>query len=102
MGRQEREQLWVERIAQWRDSGLSQRAFAQQHGYPILQVGYWVRRLGRSEPTAVAMVPVIIKSAVAAPALVLRSPHNWCIEIPAGTSAAWLRTDGRSKHACHD
>lgn len=90
MGHQEREQLWVERIAQWRDSGLSQRAFAQQHGYPIRQVGYWVRRLGSGEPTAVTMVPVIVKSAVTAPALVLRGPHNWAIEIPAGASAAWL------------
>ena len=90
MANREREQLWIERIAQWRNSGLSQRAFAQQHGYPIRQVGYGVRRLERSTPAEVALVPVVVKPAVAAPALVLRSPHNWSIEIPAGASATWL------------
>lgn len=90
MANQEREQLWVERIAQWRDSGLSQQAFAQQHGFPIRQVGYWVRRLSRSEPSVAAMVPVVIKRSVTARALVLRSPHNWSIEIPAGATASWL------------
>ena len=78
MASQEREKLWMERIAQWRDCGLSQQAFAQQHGYPIRQVGYWVQRLGRSEPTAAAKAPVVIKLAVAEP------------EIPAGASAGWL------------
>lgn len=89
MANQEREQMWMERIALWRDSGLSQRAFAQQHSYPIRQVGYWVRRLSRSAPTA-AMVPVVIKPEASAPALTLRGPHGWSIEIPAGASAAWL------------
>lgn len=90
MSNQEREQVWMERIAQWRDSGLSQRAFALQHGYPIRQVGYWARRLGHSKPAATTMVPVVIKPAAIAPALVLRGPKNWSIEISAGASAVWL------------
>lgn len=90
MANQEREQLWMERIAQWRESGLSQRAFAQQHGYPIRQVGYWVRRLGRSDLAAPGLLPVVIKQEASAPALILRGPHGWSIEIPAGASAAWI------------
>lgn len=90
MANQEREQLWSERIALWRESGMSQRAFAQKHGFPIRQVGYWVRRLSRSEPAAAALVPVVIKAEANAPALILRGPHNWSIEIPAGASATWV------------
>ncbi|WP_443093263.1 IS66 family insertion sequence element accessory protein TnpA [Duganella lactea] len=47
----EREAVWQERVEHWRASGLSQRAFALQEGYPIRQVGYWVRRLTRSPAT---------------------------------------------------
>lgn len=90
MANQEREQLWSERIALWRESGMSQRAFAQKHGFPIRQVGYWVRRLSRNDPAAAALVPVVIKAEANAPALILRGPHNWSIEIPAGASATWV------------
>lgn len=30
----EREQLWQERVAQWQASGLSQRAYAIEQGFP--------------------------------------------------------------------
>ena len=45
----EREQLWRERVAQWQSSGVSQRAWAIEHGFPIRQVGYWIRRLTKSQ-----------------------------------------------------
>ncbi|WP_426177926.1 IS66 family insertion sequence element accessory protein TnpA, partial [Massilia sp. TWR1-2-2] len=41
----ERAALWEGRVAQWRDSGQSQRAFALNHGYPQRQLNYWARRL---------------------------------------------------------
>ena len=44
MASQSKEEIWKERIARWRESGLSQRAYALQHGHPVRQVGYWVRR----------------------------------------------------------
>lgn len=84
-----REELWKERIGQWRESGLSQRAFALREGYPVRQVGYWVRRLTGDQAAAV-MVPVAIKQAPAAPALMLRGPQGWTIEVPAATPASWL------------
>lgn len=91
MANGEREQLWKERIEQWRSSGLSQRAFAMQHGYPVRQVGYWVRRLTKGAPIK-AMLPVVVKPAPAqaTPALVLRAPQGWSVEVPAGTPATWL------------
>jgi hypothetical protein len=38
MANGEREALWAGRVAQWRDSGLSQRAFGVQQGYPQRQL----------------------------------------------------------------
>ena len=71
-----RRALWKERVQQWRDSGLSQRAFARKHGWPVRQAGYWIRKL-RDDVGAKApeLVPVVIKSgnvaeAAAAPAVV--------------------------------
>ena len=64
MANGEREQLWKERIEQWRSSGLSQRAFAMRHGYAVRQVGCSVRRLTKAVP-ARAMMPVVLKPAPA-------------------------------------
>jgi hypothetical protein len=44
----EREVLWKERVAQWRESGQSQRAFAKNQGYAQRQLNYWARRLAVS------------------------------------------------------
>ena len=53
----EREKVWQERVAQWRASGLSQRAYAIEQGFPIRQVGYWVRRLPGAQAVP-ALLPV--------------------------------------------
>lgn len=58
-----RRALWKERGQQWRDSGLSQRAFALEHGWPVRQTGYWIRKLrDDAGAKAPALVPVVIKS----------------------------------------
>lgn len=90
MTNQAKEEFWRERIAHWRESGLSQRAYALQHGHPVRQFGYWVRRLSAAPSSTAEFVPVVIKSAPVAPALVLRSPQGWSVEIPAGAAATWL------------
>ena len=85
-----REELWKARVDQWRESGLSQRAFALLHGFPEHQVGYWVRRLGGQAATP-ALLPVSIKHVPAtAPALSLRSPSGWTVALPASVPASWL------------
>jgi hypothetical protein len=40
MANDEREQLWRDRIAQLQASGMTQRAYAIEHGYSEHQVGY--------------------------------------------------------------
>lgn len=40
MTNMEREALWKERVTQWRDSALSQRAFAANQGYAQRQLNF--------------------------------------------------------------
>lgn len=90
MANMEREALWRDRVAQWRASGLSQRAFGMQHGYPQRQLSYWVRRLSARDATP-ALVPVEIKRAVSvAPALNLRSPSGWTVLLPPDLPTRWV------------
>jgi len=86
----EREAVWQERVEHWRASGLSRRAFALQEGYPIRQVGYWVRRLTRS-PAAPALLPVQVTPAPPVPvAISLITESGWTLSLPSGVPASWL------------
>ena len=91
MANKEREQLWRQRIAQWQVSGLSQRAYAIEQGFPARQVGYWVRRLTKS-PVAPALLPVRVALPVAQPpaAISLRSERGWILTLPGDVPASWL------------
>jgi DNA-binding TFAR19-related protein (PDSD5 family) len=57
MANNEREQLWRDRIAQLQASGMTQRAYALEHGHSEHQVGYWVRRITKPQAKP-ALVPV--------------------------------------------
>lgn len=83
------EKAWQERVAQWRASGLTQRAFALEHGFSQKQISYWSRRLATAEPAPV-FVPVRVTPAVAADAISLRSAHGWTLPLPRDVSASWL------------
>jgi hypothetical protein len=90
MSNMEREQVWQERVAQWRASGLSQRAYAIANGFPVRQVGYWVRRLTAGQ-AAPALLPIEVTAAVAAaPAISLRSDRGWTLTLPGDVPASWL------------
>ncbi len=89
MANKEREALWTERVARWRESGQSQRAFALAHGFEVRQMGYWVRRLAATM-APVAMMPITIKTASVAPELQLRSPSGWSITFPPSVDSEWL------------
>jgi hypothetical protein len=87
----EREALWQERVQRWRGSGLSQRAFALKHGYPVRQVGYWVRRLAAPKSTTPLILPVAVNRAVAPSAAIsLRGERGWMLTLPGDVPAAWL------------
>ncbi len=86
----ERQKVWEGRVAQWRASGLSQRAYAIEQGFPIRQVGYWVRRLTRSQAVS-GLLPVRVAPAVSAPpAISLRSERGWTLSLPGDVPASWL------------
>lgn len=86
----ERVKVWQERLAQWRASGLSQRAFALKHDIPFRQVGYWARRLPTVQ-MAPALLPVRVVPAVATAApLSLRSEQGWTLTLPRDVPASWL------------
>ncbi len=90
MSNEGRQKVWEERVAQWRASGLSQRAYAIEQGFPIRQVGYWVRRLAK-----VTLVPQLLPVRVApAAALVvaisLRNERGWTLSLPGEVPASWL------------
>ena len=86
----ERETIWLERVERWRASGLSQRAFALQEGYPVRQMGYWVRRL-RGSPAAPGLLPVRVAPAPPVPvAISLISERGWTLSLPNDVPASWL------------
>jgi hypothetical protein len=85
----ERQQEWQERVAQWRTSGLSQRAFALEHGFSQKQISYWSRRFSALPPLP-GFVPVRVTPAVAPAAISLRSANGWTLTLPRDVSASWL------------
>lgn len=87
----EREQLWQERVAQSKASGMSQRSFAMEHGLSEHQVSYWVRRI-TSPQAAPALLPVqVVPSVVPAVAAIsLRSECGWTLTLPSDVPASWL------------
>lgn len=87
-----RRTLWMERIQEWRTSGLTQRAYARQLGVPTHQVRYWVVRLGETNAAA-QLVRISIKHrapANQAAGLTLHSPSGWTVTMPPNLPAAWL------------
>jgi len=86
----EREKVWQERVAQWQASGLSQRAYAIEQGFPIRQVGYWVRRLAGAQAMP-ALLPVRVAPPLATTAPInLRSENGWTLTLPSDVPASWL------------
>lgn len=86
----EREKIWHERVAQWRASGLSQRAWAIEQGYPIRQVGYWVRRLAGAQAMP-ALLPVRVAPAVGNLAPIkLRHENGWTLMLTCEVPVSWL------------
>ena len=87
----EREQLWQERVAQLKASGMSQRAYAMEHGLSEHQVSYWVRRLTIPQ-AAPALLPVQVAPSLvpAVAAISLRSECGWTLTFPSDVPASWL------------
>jgi hypothetical protein len=91
MANDEREQLWRDRIAQLQASGMTQRAYAIEHGYSEHQVGYWVRRITKPQARP-ALLPVrVATSAIpAVTAIGLRNERGWTLTLPSNVPASWV------------
>jgi hypothetical protein len=90
-GNKELVQLWRDRVAQLQSSGLTQRAYALEHGLSEHQVSYWVRRL-TIPPAAPMLLPVVVapSPAPAEAAMSLRSELGWTLTLPSDVPASWL------------
>jgi len=84
-----RKKEWQKLVTQWRASGLSQRAFALEHGVTQKQISYWSRSPAATKPLP-EFVPVRVMSAAAAVAISLRSEHGWTLTLPQDVPASWL------------
>ena len=78
----------AEIVTQWRASGLSQRAFALEHGVSQKQISYWSRSLAATTPPG--FVPVRLMPTAGAVAISLRSEHGWTLTLPQNMPASWL------------
>ena len=84
-----RKKEWQKLVTQWRASGLSQRAFALEHGVTQKQISYWSRSLTATTPLP-GFVPVRVMPAAAAIGISLRSEHGWTLTLPHDVPANWL------------
>ena len=85
----EQKKAWQKLVTQWRSSGLSQRAFALEHGVSQRQISYWSRRFAAVQASP-GFVPVRVSSAVVPDAITLRSAHDWTLTLPSDVPASWL------------
>lgn len=65
-GREEleaKQAYWDKRIAQWRDSGLSQQVFCQTQGLALSTFQWWRKRLAESPSGQPRFLPIELKAA---------------------------------------
>jgi len=82
---------WQKQVEGWRQSGLSQIAYCEQHGLNIKSFRRWRTKLQRAATTAASLtlVPISVGAPATAPAIRLHSPGGWRIELATG-NPAWL------------
>ena len=82
--------FWTQHINSWRDSPLSQRAYARQQGLSIARFTYWKNKLYPNKPSAGKnFVPVRIAQPQRSIRLI--HPSGVVLECVVGTDASWLR-----------
>mgnify|MGYP001793764273 CR=1 FL=1 len=98
---QAKRQQWQQHIAQWQQSGLSQRAFCVSAGLKFATFDYWRRALiaeqaienkpSQSQPPGIQLLPLQVTSAGSGSmGLVLRSQQGWELHLPPEVQADWL------------
>ena len=90
-GREEleaKQAYWDKRMAQWRDSGLSQRVFCETQGLALSTFQWWRKRLAESPSGQPRFLPIELKAA--APGAAVAVVH---VELKSGTR---LRLEGEA------
>ena len=84
-----RREFWARHVQAWRDSGLTQVAYCQQHELKPKAFAYWIRRhkQASSPPT---LVPLAVRGSSVSGELLLQHACGWQLALPAGVDAAWL------------
>lgn len=98
-----RDKRWTEEdakqvLAVWRESGLSARGFAREHGLDDQRLNWWRKRLGNWKPKpdarrndVVRFVPAVIREGAIGAPIVVRLPNGLAIEVDSRVvSAEWL------------
>lgn len=86
---QERRAFWVGHVQAWRDSGLTQVAYCQQHDLKPKALAYWIRR-SRRDTRTLTLVPLTVQGQAPAADLVLHHPSGWQLSLPSAVEPAWL------------
>lgn len=86
---EEQYEFWRRHVRQWRESGLTQSAYAAQHQVSRAGLCRWQQRLADSLTLESPITLVPASRLQASGPLILRN-SSWQLELPADTSATWL------------
>ena len=88
MDRDGNREFWLGHAQAWRESGMTQGAYCEQHGLKLSTLGYWSRR-DKVAVKRVTLVPVKAQEG-GSPSLVLRGATGWQLSLPPGVPSEWL------------
>lgn len=83
--------FWQQHIDTWRDSELTQRVYARQHGLAVARFVYWKNKL-YPNPRSKQKQFVPVRVAATQHPIRLIHPNGLIIECNPGTDVIWLRS----------
>ena len=89
MRKPEIEKQMNDHIDQWKQSGLSQKSYCEQHGLVLHQFVYWVGKRRKSEEHRAEFITLSMPQQQCD--IHLRLPNGVEIALPANTSVSYLK-----------
>jgi hypothetical protein len=84
-------QDWFEVVEQYKHSGLTQRAFAEQHHLPMSTLQCWLKRARNPlRPVAAQMLPVRVVDASPSPSFLELEVGSARLRFAVGTDTSYL------------